>query len=44
VNALLAQALEDALDDYGIVITDMPLDPNRLLQLIEHARTKSEVG
>ncbi len=37
VPALFAQALEDALADYGVTITEMPLSPNRLLELIRGA-------
>ncbi len=37
VPALFAQALDDALGDYGITITEMPLNPNRLLELIRGA-------
>ncbi len=39
VVALFAQAIEDALADYGITIAEMPLSPNRLLELIRGART-----
>ncbi|MBI4279281.1 MAG: xanthine dehydrogenase family protein molybdopterin-binding subunit [Armatimonadetes bacterium] len=39
VAAMVAQALEDALDDLGVRITEMPLDPDRLLELIGRSRT-----
>ncbi len=38
VGPLFAQALEDALADTGIEILEIPLNPNRLWQLV----TKSE--
>jgi len=38
VPALFAQALDDALSEFGIRITEMPLSPNRLLELIRRAR------
>ncbi len=34
VPAVFAQALEDALADYGLEILEMPLSPNRLFELI----------
>ncbi len=37
VPALFAQAIEDALSDSGVMITEMPLSPNRLLDLIRRA-------
>jgi len=37
-GALFAQAVEDALADYGVEITEIPLSPNRLFELIEAAR------
>jgi carbon-monoxide dehydrogenase large subunit len=39
VPALFAQAIEDALADYGVMITEMPLSPNRLLDLVRGAPT-----
>ena len=40
VPALVAQALDDALLDFGIRITEMPLSPNRLLEIIRQAKAK----
>jgi len=37
VPALVAQALDDALLDFGIRITEMPLSPNRLREIIRAA-------
>lgn len=34
VPALFAQAIDDALEEYGVRITAMPLSPNHLLELI----------
>jgi CO/xanthine dehydrogenase Mo-binding subunit len=34
VPAVFAQALEDALSDYGLEILEMPLSPNRLFELL----------
>jgi CO/xanthine dehydrogenase Mo-binding subunit len=39
-GALFAQALEDALYDIGVEITEIPLSPNRLFELIDAARRK----
>jgi carbon-monoxide dehydrogenase large subunit len=36
-GALFAQAVEDALADFGIEITEIPLSPNRLFELIERS-------
>jgi carbon-monoxide dehydrogenase large subunit len=38
-GALFAQAVEDALSDLGVEITEIPLSPNRLFELIDQART-----
>jgi aerobic carbon-monoxide dehydrogenase large subunit len=38
-GALFAQAVEDALRGSGVEITEIPLSPNRLFELIEAART-----
>jgi carbon-monoxide dehydrogenase large subunit len=35
VAALFAQAVEDALSDYGVEILEMPLSPNRLFELLQ---------
>jgi len=40
VPALVAQALDDALLDFGIRIAEMPLSPNRLLEIIRQAKAK----
>jgi len=37
-GALFAQAVEDALSDFGVEIIEIPLSPNRLFELIESAR------
>jgi carbon-monoxide dehydrogenase large subunit len=34
VPALFAQALEDALQDYGVEILEMPMSPNKLFELV----------
>jgi len=39
-GALFAQAVEDALSDLGVEITEIPLSPNRLFELIDQARQK----
>jgi carbon-monoxide dehydrogenase large subunit len=39
VPAVFAQALEDALSDYGLEILEMPMSPNRLFELL-HADDK----
>jgi carbon-monoxide dehydrogenase large subunit len=36
-GALFAQAVEDALADYGIEICEIPLSPNRLYELIDQS-------
>ncbi|MDR7402830.1 MAG: aerobic carbon-monoxide dehydrogenase large subunit [Armatimonadota bacterium] len=41
VPALFAQALEDALAEFGVKITEMPLSPNRLRELIRAARQRT---
>ena len=38
-GAAFAQAVEDALSDHGVEITEIPLSPNRLFELIEAARS-----
>jgi CO/xanthine dehydrogenase Mo-binding subunit len=37
-GAAFAQAVDDALADYGVEVREIPLSPNRLFQLIEAAR------
>ena len=39
VPALVAEALDDALAPFGIRVTEMPLDPGRVRDLIRSART-----
>ena len=36
-GAVFAQAVEDALDGSGVEITEIPLSPNRLFELIDAA-------
>jgi len=38
VGALFAQAVEDALADYGVEILEIPLSPNRLWELVNSKR------
>jgi hypothetical protein len=35
---LFAQAVDDALFDLGVEVTEIPLSPNRLFELIDQAR------
>jgi CO/xanthine dehydrogenase Mo-binding subunit len=44
VGALYAQAIEDALAEFGIEINEMPMSPNRLFELLVEAGGRSEVG
>ncbi len=37
-GAAFAQAVDDALADYGLEVREIPLSPNRLFQLLEAAR------
>jgi len=37
-GALFAQAVEDALAGTGVEITEIPLSPNRLFELIARAK------
>jgi len=39
VPAVFAQALEDALSDYGIEILETPLSPNKLFELLRKSKT-----
>jgi aerobic carbon-monoxide dehydrogenase large subunit len=41
-GALFAQAVEDALAGFGVEITEIPLSPNRLFELIEQASKAKE--
>jgi carbon-monoxide dehydrogenase large subunit len=41
-GALFAQAVEDALAGFGVEITEIPLSPNRLFELIEQSRPKAK--
>src|SRR5437867_6444341 len=40
VPALVAEAIDDALAPLGVRVREMPLDPDRLLRLIENARAR----
>lgn len=40
VGPLFAQAVENALADYDVEITEIPLSPNRLFEILEAARAK----
>jgi carbon-monoxide dehydrogenase large subunit len=42
VPAVFAQALEDALADYGIEILETPMSPNKLFELLQAAKLKRE--
>jgi CO/xanthine dehydrogenase Mo-binding subunit len=42
VGPLFAQALEDALADYGIEILEIPLSPNRLFELVQAAMEEKD--
>jgi carbon-monoxide dehydrogenase large subunit len=39
VLAAIVSAIEDALREYGVKITDLPVTPPRLYALIEKARS-----
>jgi CO/xanthine dehydrogenase Mo-binding subunit len=39
-GALFAQAIDDALD-FGVEVTEIPLSPNRLFELIEQAKARA---
>lgn len=41
VAPLFAQAVEDALADYGVELNEIPLSPNRLFELVQAARAKA---
>ncbi len=41
VGALLAQAVEDALEGTGVEVLEMPLSPNRLFELIHGSGERS---
>ncbi|MDR5683482.1 MAG: xanthine dehydrogenase family protein molybdopterin-binding subunit [Armatimonadota bacterium] len=43
VPAVVAQAIEDALDDLDLVVTQMPLHPDALFQLIQQAGKRRNV-
>jgi carbon-monoxide dehydrogenase large subunit len=40
VPALFAQAVEDALDDYGLEILEMPLSPSKLFSMARESKEK----
>jgi carbon-monoxide dehydrogenase large subunit len=44
VGALYAQAIEDALGEFGIEILEMPMSPNRLFELLVEAGGSREAG
>jgi carbon-monoxide dehydrogenase large subunit len=44
VGALYAQAIEDALGEFGIEILEMPMSPNRLFELLVEAGGRLEGG
>jgi len=41
VPALFAQALEDALADYGVEVLEAPMSPNKLFELLQAAEHKT---
>ncbi|HUP01106.1 MAG TPA: xanthine dehydrogenase family protein molybdopterin-binding subunit [Gemmatimonadota bacterium] len=41
VGAAFAQAIEDALPEYGLEILEIPLSPNRLFELLERKRKEA---
>jgi carbon-monoxide dehydrogenase large subunit len=41
-GALFAQAVEDALSDLDVEITEIPLSPNRLFELIDQAKARAK--
>jgi len=41
-GALFAQAVEDALAGFGVEITEIPLSPNRLFEILEMGRKRKE--
>jgi aerobic carbon-monoxide dehydrogenase large subunit len=41
-GAAFAQALEDALPEYGLEIREIPLSPNRLFELLQEARQRMQ--
>jgi CO/xanthine dehydrogenase Mo-binding subunit len=40
-GAVFAQAVEDALADFGVEVLEIPLSPNRLFELLEEARSRA---
>lgn len=44
VGPLFAQAIEDALADYGIEVNEIPLSPNRLFELVQEAKARRAAG
>jgi CO/xanthine dehydrogenase Mo-binding subunit len=40
VGPLFAQAIENALADYDIEITEIPLSPNRLFEILQEERAE----
>jgi len=41
VPALVGEAVDDARAEFGVRVREMPLSPNRILDLIERARITS---
>lgn len=37
---MIANAVDDALSDFGVKVTDLPLTPSRLWTLIDASRAK----
>jgi CO/xanthine dehydrogenase Mo-binding subunit len=44
VGALYAQAIEDALGEFGIEILEMPMSPNRLFELLAEGSGQGAEG
>jgi CO/xanthine dehydrogenase Mo-binding subunit len=44
VPALIAEAVDDALAPFGVRVREMPLDPPRILALIDAARAAREAS
>ena len=41
VGPLFAQAVEDALIDFGVELNEIPLSPNRLFELVAEAESSA---
>jgi carbon-monoxide dehydrogenase large subunit len=44
VPAAIANAVEDALAPFGVRVTELPLTPERVLALLERARSEGQGG